>query len=198
VTDAHRLPEDDPQHPEDVASSADGGAHPRPELTLDPVVRVGAHPELPVDSDLVAPRASLPPRGVHLRPELILLVAVGGAIGTALREAISLAVPAVGGFPLAIFCINVVGASVLGALLEGLARRGSDTGRRRLLRLGIGTGVLGGFTTYSALAADSAVLLTGPDAWLGLTYAVATVLVGAAASLGGIAIASPRRAGGAR
>ncbi len=38
---------------------------------------------------------------------------------------------------------------MLGALLESLARRGPDEGRRRAIRLLVGTGGLGGFTTYS-------------------------------------------------
>ncbi|WP_378148706.1 fluoride efflux transporter FluC [Cnuibacter sp. UC19_7] len=194
--DARHRPEEDPR-PAGGTPSA-GGAHPpdphpgRSRAPCSPPRE--EHGELPVDSDLVEPRALRPPRGVHLRPGLILLVAGGGAIGTALREAVSLAVPAVGGFPAAVFGINLVGAFVLGFLLEALSRRGPDTGRRRLLRLGLGTGVLGGFTTYSALAADSAVLLTGPEAWLGVVYALATVVLGAGATLAGIALASPRRA----
>lgn len=122
------------------------------------------------------------------------MVALGGAIGTAAREAISLAIPPIGGVPVAILGINVVGAFLLGLLLESLLRRGPDAGRRRDLRLFLGTGVLGGFTTYSALAADSSVLLIEGSALVGVLYAVGSVVLGALASWGGIVLA--RRIGG--
>ena len=124
------------------------------------------------------------------------MVAVGGAIGTGAREAISLAIPPVGGVPVAILGINVVGAFLLGLLLESLLRRGPDDGRRRDLRLFLGTGVLGGFTTYSALAADSSVLLIEGSALVGVLYAVGSVVLGVLASWSGIVLA--RRIGGGR
>ncbi len=124
------------------------------------------------------------------------MVAFGGAIGTGAREAISLAIPPIGGLPVAILGINVVGAFLLGLLLESLLRRGPDAGRRRDLRLFLGTGVLGGFTTYSALAADSSVLLIEGSDLVGVLYAVGSVVLGALASWGGIVLA--RRIGGGR
>ena len=127
-----------------------------------------------------------PARPLHLRPGYLALVALGGMIGTAMREAISLAVAPIGPFPVAIFGINVLGAFLLGLLLEALARRGPDEGRRRQLRLLLGTGVLGGFTTYSALSADSAELLTDGGFTAALIYGGATVLLGGLASWGGI------------
>jgi fluoride exporter len=82
----------------------------------------------------------------------------------------------------ATLAVNLLGALLLGALLEALARRGPDTGRRRLLRLGLGTGVLGGFTTYSTLAVETATLPTA----LAVAYLAASVLLGAAAALAGV------------
>lgn len=117
------------------------------------------------------------------------MVALGGAIGTAAREAVSLAVPPMGGVPVAILGINVVGAFLLGLLLESLMLRGPDAGRRRSLRLFLGTGILGGFTTYSALAADSGVLLLDGRAPIAIAYAVGTVVLGGAASWLGIVAA---------
>jgi CrcB protein len=128
-----------------------------------------------------------PGRPVHLRWSSLGLVALGGAAGTGIREALALTWPApAGGFPLTILLINVVGAFALGALLEALARRGPDEGRRRGIRLLVGTGVLGGFTTYSSLATDAAAL-TGPALGTALAYAGVTLVVGAAASVAGIA-----------
>lgn len=129
-------------------------------------------------------------RPVHLRVRWVLLVVLGGMIGTAVREALVLAFPAPAhGFPLTVFGINVIGAFVLGSLLEFLARRGPDQGARRAARLGLGTGVLGGFTTYSALAADTAQLV-GPAPGTGLLYLAASVIVGTAAAWVGIAAAA--------
>ncbi len=140
-------------------------------------------------------------RPAHRRPRLILLVALGGALGTALREALALTWPApAGGFPLTIFLINVVGAFALGFLLEALSHRGPDEGRRREVRLFVGTGVLGGFTTYSALATDTATLLGGPTA-VGVAYGVVSVVAGFLTALLGVALAARlahRRSGGAR
>nr|WP_246286881.1 CrcB family protein [Schumannella luteola] len=124
-----------------------------------------------------------------MRPTSLLLVIAGGTVATLVRELIDLALPRPGGLPVSILLINLSGALILGALLEGLARRGPDEGRRRSVRLLVGTGVLGGYTTYSALAADSAKLLLGGDALLGLLYPLATLLLGALASLGGILLA---------
>lgn len=135
---------------------------------------------------------------MHLAWSSILLVLVGGTAGTAAREALSLAIPPVGGVPVAIFLINIVGALFLGSLLEALSRRGPDAGRRRSLRLLLGTGFAGGFTTYSALAVDTGVLLTSGDAFVGVLYALATVAVGALATVTGIALAAARHGKPAR
>lgn len=146
---------------------------------------------LPMDPDLdVDDVGGGEPRPVHLRPAYLLLVVVGGTFGTAGREVISLAFPPLDGIPYAIFAINIVGAFLLGILLEALSRRGPDHGRRRTIRLLLGTGVMGGFTTYSALATDAAHLIGGGSALTGITYALATVLVGAAATWAGIAVAA--------
>ncbi|MCM3696941.1 CrcB family protein [Microbacterium oleivorans] len=145
------------------------------------------HGELPIDGDIAEDA-----RPVHLSWSSILLVLIGGTVGTAAREGLSLAIPSVGGIPVAIFAINIVGALFLGALLETLARRGPDLGRRRALRLLLGTGFAGGFTTYSALAVDSGMLLTGGDPAAGILYAVGTVIVGALATVAGIALAAAR------
>jgi CrcB protein len=114
------------------------------------------------------------------------LVAVGGAAGTAAREAITLAVPAVGSFPLATFGINVGGAFLLGLLLEFLARQDDEVGRRRSIRLLLGTGFLGGFTTYSALATESALLVGDGALALALAYALGSLVGGGVASWLGI------------
>lgn len=137
--------------------------------------------------------SATPPRPVHLRPALLAVVLVGGALGTAAREGLVLALPPIGALPIAILVINVIGSFVLGLLLEALLRLGPDVGRRRLARLGIGTGFCGGFTTYSTLAVETAELLVQPGSTgVGLAYAIGSVLLGALAAWLGVLVGSRR------
>jgi CrcB protein len=107
-------------------------------------------------------------------------------VGTVVRAALETAFPAQpGGWPWATFAINVTGAFLLGLLLETLARRGPDAGARQLLRLGLGTGVMGGYTTYSTFAVETVRLLGAGAVLSGLGYALGTVLLGLAAALAG-------------
>ena len=125
--------------------------------------------------------------GVAPRPGVeLLLVAAGGAVGTALRVLLGAAVPEVDAVPVGILLINLVGAFALGLLVEVLARRGPDAGRRRGVRLLLGTGVLGGFTTYSALAVGTTLLVEGGRPLAGIAYGLGTVLLGALCTMLGI------------
>lgn len=146
-------------------------------------------PSLPLDSDLEAAEDRFgQPKPAHLSWPNIGLVAIGGAVGTGLRYVITLLVPPWAGISVATLGINVVGAFLLGVLLELLAERSIDVGWSRRIRLAVGTGGLGGFTTYSALTTDTATLAaTHPGRAAG--YALATVAIGATASVGGIWLA---------
>jgi fluoride exporter len=93
--------------------------------------------------------------------------------------------PRLAGVPIATFGINVIGAFLLGVLLELLADYSHDVGWSRRVRLGVGTGGLGGFTTYSALATET-VVLAATHPGRAAAYAVGTVIVGGVASIGGI------------
>lgn len=125
-------------------------------------------------------------RRAHLRPGHLLLVFLGGAAGTAGREAVNLLVPSLHGFPSATFAVNILGALLLGLLLESLGRPGSSPGRARRMRLLLGTGFMGGFTTYSTFAVDGALLLGAGSGGLGVLYALGSIMLGAAASWCGI------------
>ena len=132
-------------------------------------------------------------RPPHRRPALLLAVGLGGALGTGARHALALVLPAVGGWPLATLAGNVVGSFLLGLLLESLLRRGEETPRRLLLRLGVGTGALGGFTTFSSLALEAERLLGGGRPEQALAYLALSLAGGFAACLGGTLLAARGR-----
>lgn len=151
-------------------------------------------PRLPVDSDIeVAETPGGAPRPTHLRWRYIGLVALGGTFGTAARSVLTESITVWRNIPVATLGINILGAFLLGVLLEALTRRGADEGIRRTLRLLLGTGFLGGFTTYSSLAMDTDTLARADQPGAALLYAAATIIVGAAASALGIVVASRRR-----
>lgn len=128
-------------------------------------------------------------RPPHYRIELIGLVFVGGALGTLARYGLTLVEPAPDHWPLATLTVNIVGAFVLGVLLETLLRGGPDEGRRQRVRIFGGPGVLGGFTTYSSLAVDTATLFHDGQWAIGVGYALGSVVLGVAAAAAGIALA---------
>ncbi|WP_425307633.1 CrcB family protein [Ammonicoccus fulvus] len=113
------------------------------------------------------------------QPRLLALVFAGGAVGTLARALLESAFPVgPGAFPWTTFGINIGGAFSLGLLLTVLARLGPDGGWRQAVRLGLGTGLLGGFTTYSLLAVETLQRLP----LVGLGYAIASVVLGVAAA----------------
>jgi len=122
----------------------------------------------------------------HRDPLLLGAVFLGGAVGTAIRSLLgdAFAGPS-GSWPWTTLAINLTGAFLLGLLLEALVRSGEDTGGRRLARLGIGTGVMGGYTTYSTFMVETTDL-PWPTA---IGYVVATVVLGALLAWAGIRVA---------
>lgn len=134
----------------------------------------------------------------HTDPVLVVSVAAGGALGSLARYGLSHALPPHDGVPLGTLTENVVGAFVLGFLLQWLLSRGVENHRRRWLRLTLGTGVLGGFTTYSAFALELHGLLADGRAGIAVGYALATVVGGTLACVAGVALAgsAARRAAG--
>lgn len=109
----------------------------------------------------------------------VVLVAVGGAIGTALRAGITLAIGDDLG-PALVPLINVVGAFAIG-ILFGWRSRMPASSRAQRVQLFFGTGVLGGFTTYSALAVEAA------EPGL-LWWGIGSVVLGTGAAWGGLVL----------
>ncbi|MFI2332685.1 fluoride efflux transporter FluC [Nocardia rhamnosiphila] len=150
---------------------------------------------LPIDPD--TPASAVTP--LHLRAWAVVSVGIGGVFGAPLRYQLGVWFPhSAGGWPVTTFAINTVGAFALGWLLEGLTRLGPDNGWRRRARLGVGTGFLGAFTTYSTLAVDTDLLLRGQHWSTAAIYAVGTVLAGLVATTTGIAVGAWMRSGRAK
>ncbi|WP_207454991.1 fluoride efflux transporter FluC [Herbiconiux sp. SYSU D00978] len=105
-------------------------------------------------------------------------VALGGLAGGAVRLAVDSTVPP-GAFPWGTLAINTLGSLVLALLAAWLWPVAP-----RLVRLGVGPGLLGAFTTFSAVAVSA---ITLPLA-AAVTYIVATLVLGFAAALGGLAL----------
>lgn len=128
-----------------------------------------------------------------LRLSSLVWVFVGGTAGTGARALLLQWFPTTQGFPWAVMGINVLGAFLLGVLLQALLSRGLSTGGWLRIRLLVGTGALGAFTTYSALSEGILALIQSSDALGALLYGLGTVLVSAAATGVGIAIGAARR-----
>lgn len=113
-------------------------------------------------------------------------VTLGGTAGTLARYLLDAFVGDAAGLPFGIFVVNITGAFLLGVLIETLVLGGPDRGRRRDLRLLLGAGFLGGYTTYSLLATDTAQLLIDARVWAAIGYGLATIIAGGLASWIGI------------
>jgi fluoride exporter len=115
-------------------------------------------------------------------PSGLWAVAAGGAVGTAARASLVWLLPAhAGGFPATVFAVNVAGAFALGWLVGRWERRAGGPSWQLPF---FATGLLGSFTTFSALALDVADL-AGPRPWVALAYALASVAFGWAAAAAG-------------
>ncbi|WP_405946103.1 fluoride efflux transporter CrcB [Streptomyces prunicolor] len=105
---------------------------------------------------------------------VVAVVALGGAIGAVARYAASLWWPAQGGgFPWTTFGINVVGCAVIGVFMVVIT---DVWAAHRLVRPFFGTGVLGGFTTFSTYAVDIQKLVDGGHPRTALAYLAATLI----------------------
>ena len=118
-------------------------------------------------------------------------VALGGAIGSVLRYQVGrgmthwLGPQAVSTFPWATLTVNLVGSLAMGVLAGWLARHGEGGEQLRLL---LGVGLLGGFTTFSAFSLEMAMLLQRGQSVQAFVYISASVLMGLVALQIGILV----------
>jgi CrcB protein len=114
----------------------------------------------------------------------IFAVFVGGMIGTGLRLEIDALIPHTDSqFPLSTLIMNVVGSFALAVLVSRLWPVVPEW-----VRAALGPGLLGGFTTFSAVMASMVTLAAGSDILLALGYAALTLVLGFGAAAGGIAL----------
>ena len=118
-----------------------------------------------------------------------LAVAAGGALGAAMRHGVGLMavrhLPP--GWPHGTFAVNIIGSFAMGFLISWLAFRGQ--GGPQELRLFLATGLLGGFTTFSAFSLEVANFVRSGDLTKAAIYAALSVTLGLLALFVGMWIA---------
>ena len=114
-----------------------------------------------------------------------LAVAAGGAVGAMGRFALGgVMLRLMGpGFPWGTLAANVIGGFLIGVLAALLATRFSGS---PLLHAGLVTGLLGGFTTFSAFSLETALMIERHDWTLAISYALASVVLCVAAVFAGL------------
>src|SRR3954451_23534003 len=151
----------------------------------------GGRREIDPDVDLHVPAQR---RQRPLDPALLGVVAAGGVLGAEARFALERAgTSPAAGWPLATWVINVAGSLLIGVLVVVVTE---VLTAHRLVRPFLGTGVLGGFTTFSTAMVEAVALQQAGEPLLALGYLVGTALSALlAAALG---VAATRRLAGRR
>ncbi len=113
---------------------------------------------------------------------------LGGGIGAGGRHLVSLVTLRLfgPGLPLGTLTVNIVGSLVMGLFIGWLARH--ETGSHQALRYFVATGILGGFTTFSAFSLDTSVLWQRGDTHLALAYVALSVVLSIAAVFTGLMV----------
>ena len=128
----------------------------------------------PETDSLRAPAGTARPAAWRTQAPVVAVVAAGGALGATARYALALWWPVQpGGFPWATFWTNVVGCAVIGVFMVIITE---VSAAHRMVRPFFGTGVLGGFTTFSTYAVDIQRLVDDGHPRTGLAYLAATLV----------------------
>ncbi|QHO78590.1 protein CrcB [Bradyrhizobium sp. CCBAU 051011] len=116
-----------------------------------------------------------------------LLVFVGGGLGATLRHLINVTCArCLGpGFPWGTFIINISGSTVMGLIAGYLAFKGEASQPWRLFLM---TGILGGYTTFSAYSLDAALLYERGELTLAALYVIGSVVLSIAGLFAGLAL----------
>ena len=116
-----------------------------------------------------------------------LLVFVGGGLGSTLRHVVNVLIARMLGtaFPYHTFIINITGSTVMGLIAGYLAFKGEASQPWRLFLM---TGVLGGYTTFSAFSLDAVLLYERGETGLALFYVLGSVVLSIAGLFAGLAL----------
>jgi CrcB protein len=116
-----------------------------------------------------------------------LIVFLGGGLGAALRHGVNLvSVRQFGtGFPYSTFFVNVTGSIVMGLIAGYFAFKGDAPQSWRLF---LTTGILGGYTTFSAFSLDAALLYERGELGLAALYVIGSVALSIAGLFAGLAL----------
>ena len=116
-----------------------------------------------------------------------LLVFIGGGVGASLRHAVNvLCARALGtAFPWGTFIINITGSTVMGMIVGYLAFKGEASQAWRLFLM---TGILGGYTTFSAFSLDAVLLYERGQIGLALFYVLGSVVFSILGLFAGLAL----------
>ena len=115
------------------------------------------------------------------------LVFVGGGLGSVLRHIVNvLCARGIGlGFPYGTFVVNITGSLVMGLIAGYLAFKGEASQPWRLFLM---TGILGGYTTFSAFSLDAALLYERGELGLAAFYVLGSVLFSILGLFAGLAL----------
>ena len=115
------------------------------------------------------------------------LVFIGGGLGASLRHAINVGCARACGinFPYGTFVINITGSLVMGIIAGYLALKGEASQPWRLFVM---TGILGGYTTFSAFSLDAVTLYQRGEMGLALFYVIGSVALSIAGLFAGLAL----------
>jgi len=116
-----------------------------------------------------------------------LLVFIGGGLGATLRHVVNVTCAKCLGtaFPYGTFIINISGSTVMGLIAAYLALKGAASQPWRLFLM---TGILGGYTTFSAFSLDTALLYERGEWALAAVYVVGSVGLSIAGLFAGLAL----------
>ena len=116
-----------------------------------------------------------------------LMVFLGAGLGGALRHAVNLGSARLfgTGFPVGTMLVNIVGSFLMGLLAGYFTYR---TGVPQSTRLFLTTGILGGFTTFSAFSLDAALLVERNFYWSAAAYVAGSVLLSLVALFAGLSL----------
>jgi CrcB protein len=116
-----------------------------------------------------------------------LLVFIGGGLGSTLRHVVNVVCPRLFGtnFPYHTFIINITGSTIMGLIAGYLAFKGDAAQSWRLFLM---TGILGGYTTFSAFSLDAALLYERGEVRLALLYVLGSVVLSILGLFAGLAL----------